>query len=284
MAQPVPVNVFIPPAPIDADSPIFVDANDAVVTSLPWLDWVPAGVVGGIQRASLKHSEALAAFCLKCKVDRSPAAMVALQPVNILTLRLVGAAWSRILTAVRDNGLANRTVRVLEELHAYVKGNVPAVIVGPTDWQPAPALALAAGNAAARAASARIRFLGLANLATLEVQQGALASAAPWTAICKLAGAIGGVHTQAARVVETSYVQSAAETIRTHSTGGATDASLAANLRSNILRATLPKVLRAHGASPDEQNEALVDGFSYMLNASDRKAVEQKRIDLVAHW
>ena len=57
-------------------------------------------------------------------------------------------------------------------------------------------------------------------------------------------------------------MQAVAELIRTHSTGGSTDAALAGNLRSNMLQATLPKTLRAHGVSPEEQKEELGDALA----------------------
>ena len=158
------------------------------------------------------------------------------------------------------------------------------VIIGAVDWSPAPAFTPNAGNAAARAASAKIRFLGLADIKTLECTTGALATAAPWTVICALAGAMGGVGTQAARLVETSRVQTVAETIRTHSVGGATDAALANNLRANVLRARLPKVFRSHNVSSEELSEELTDGFAYKLSDANRVMVEQKRIDLLPHW
>ena len=283
-AIPAPVNVILPAGPITTESPILVDANDDIVRCLPWLNWAPAPAVGGVPRVSLALSEALCAFAIKCKLDRSPANMAALAPINCLTLRFTAAAWSRILTAVRDGGLANQvTILILDELHSYIKSNVPIIPIMAADWQPATPLGVGA-NAAQRAASARVRFLALASVSALEAQTGILATAAPWMAICKLAGAMGGVSTQAARLEETSTVQSVAEILRSYSTGGATDAALAFNLRSNVTRANMPKQLRAHGASPDEQSEELADAFAYKLSDADRKAVEQKRIDCILPW
>ena len=68
-----PVNVHIPAGPAPANNPIFIDANDALVAGLPWLNWAPAGAIAGVPHVSLDLSEALAAFAVKCKVDRSPA-------------------------------------------------------------------------------------------------------------------------------------------------------------------------------------------------------------------
>ena len=131
---------------------------------------------------------------------------------------------------------------------------------------------------------ARIRFLSLANVATLEVQTGALAASAPWTLVCKLVGALGPVATPAARQIEASCVQSVAETLRTQSVGGQTDGALAHHLRSNLLRASLPRAFRAHGATPEELSDELVDSFSYKTSTSDRQAVEQKRVDCILPW
>ena len=65
---------------------------------------------------------------------------------------------------------------------------------------------------------------------------------------------------------------------------GATDAALAVNLRSNVERSMLPKVLRAHGATPEEASSEMVDGYTYKLSEADRKSVEQQRVDLLPHW
>ena len=78
MAAVAPVNVTLPGGPAQPDSPILVDAADAIYTSLPWLPWGPVAVVGGVARASLKHSEAMKAFAVRCQFDRSPAALAAL--------------------------------------------------------------------------------------------------------------------------------------------------------------------------------------------------------------
>ena len=279
----LPVNVILPAGPITDLAPILLDANDPVVTQTPWLDWEPAAAAGGLPRVSLPLSQAFAAFAIKCKLDRSPANMAAARPINGLTIRLNAVAWSRVLTAVRDNGLAGKTLRILEELHAHIRSDVPITTITAADWSPAPALGVGA-NAADRAASAQIRFLSLASVAALEAQTGVLATAAPWTAICKLVGAMGGVSTQASRLVETSMIQSVAEVVRTHSSGGGTDAALSFNLRSNLMRAILPKVLRAHGVTPEEQHEELADAFAYKVSDADRKSVEQTRIYYILPW
>lgn len=173
MAAPAPVIVHTPAVPANPAAPIYVDANDSIVGSLPFLGWQPAAAIGGVPMVTLSNSEALAAFAIKCKVDRAPAAMPAHAAINPLTLKMTAGAWSRILSAVRDNGLLQRTVAHREALHAYICEHVPIVIIGAVDWAATPPLNLTGSNAASRAAAARIRFIGLANVASLEVQTGA---------------------------------------------------------------------------------------------------------------
>ena len=90
--------VHIPAGPAPAEAPIHLDVNDALVAALPWLPWDPAPAAGGVPRVSLDLSGALSAFAIKCSLDRSPAAMAAFAPINMLTLRLSANAWSRLLT------------------------------------------------------------------------------------------------------------------------------------------------------------------------------------------
>ena len=136
MAAPAaPVNVVDPPGPATPDNPILVDANDEVVTNLPWVNWQPAAAAGGMARVSLTQAEALSTFAIKCKTNRTPADLAAMGPINPITLRLTAAAWSKILTAVRDGGLAGRTLNILEELHAYIKSSVPLVAIVAIDWR-----------------------------------------------------------------------------------------------------------------------------------------------------
>ena len=44
--------------------------------------------------------------------------------MNAVTLRLTANAWSRIMTAVRDNDLAAAVPKTLEDLHTYIRDRV----------------------------------------------------------------------------------------------------------------------------------------------------------------
>ena len=278
-----PVNVVIPPGPAQAEAPIYVDANDEVVALLQLLNWQPAPAVGGIPRVSLTHSEAMVAFAVKLQLDKSPAVVAALAAAGPLTFKFTAGMWSKLLTEVRESGLRNRTIAILEHLHEYIADCVQVFVVAAVDCALSPPLAVG-GNAAARAASAAIRFLGMARVEALEITDGTLANSMPFYVIAKLAGVLGGVHTQAARLVETSDVQAAAGHLRAGAPAGANDSALARGLRSNILLGRMPKVLRAHRATADAQLDELADSFTYKQSDADRKAVEQKRLHLMHPW
>ena len=67
-----PVNVHIPAGPATPDSRIYVDAGDDIVSMLPWLAWDPSPAMGVMPRVSLTNDKALAAFAIKCQLDKSP--------------------------------------------------------------------------------------------------------------------------------------------------------------------------------------------------------------------
>ena len=238
---------------------------------------------------TLTQSEAICAFGIRNKLARTPADAAAFAPINPVTLKLNAAFWGRALTAIRDGGqgIVAFNPHSVPSLHDFIR-SIPAAIPNPflvqaADWAPFPAFALA-GAPAARLALGQVRYLSLANVGALEIQFGPMAASAPWTFICKLAGALGGVGTQAARHLEVSAVQAVAGAIRANSAGGGSDGALASDLLSNLQLATLPKIFRAHGATPGEQSAELIDGFTYKRSAQDRMAVEQKRVDHVRPW
>ena len=268
--------------------PLSCPANDPLVThTTAVVGWEPAAAIGGVPQMSIVLSEAISAFTIRCHIARTPADLAAAAPVNCLTLNFQDATWSRILTAVRDGGLAATPPRTLRDLHEYIRGIAsPAGQQDPfqlhaQDWNLLPAWA--PGAPAARQALAKIRFLSLAPLLSLEATSGPFAGTAPWTYIARLVGAFGPVGTQAARTQEASYVQAAAAIIRNHSVSSE-DGSIALHLRSLMQRTSLPSQLMAHHASPEEQSEELSDSFSYKTTDLDRLAVEQKRFDLTIPW
>ena len=240
---------------------------------------------------SIPRSEAFAAFSIRNHTARTPADVAALNPINPLTINLTDVAWARVrvLTAIRDGGLGVAAPTTLPDLHEYIRSIVlpipivqdPFEISSP-DWNPLPAWA--AGGAATRAAMAQIRFLSLVPIASLEITSGPMEATAKWTLIAKVVGALGPVGTQASRACETSQVQGMASLLRRHTSGGPEDGALARNMKADLLRAMLPKQLRAHTGGPDDQGEELSDSFAYKISDADRLAVEQKRFDLIKPW
>jgi hypothetical protein len=69
-------------------------------------------------------------------------------------------------------------------------------------------------------------------------------------------------------------VQTVAAMFRGKMAAGTSDAALAAGLRAAVQMAALPKVLRSHGVSADEQMDELADALAYRQSDPDRQAVE----------
>lgn len=283
---PAPVVVNIP-APALPDSPIHLDANSAIVAALPWIQWGIAPAIGGTPQVTIRLHEAVAAFLLRCSLSKAPAALASYNPVNILTFKITAAQWSIILTAIRDGGLAARTFACREDLHDYIRG-LPLFAPNPFEldqhsWDLSPGLP-AGGNAAQRELVKNIRYLSLACISQLEITHGTLAQIAPFTVVCKLAGALGAVCTNAVRLREASSVQSVAETIRDNSQGGRSDGALAHNLRSTIQGANMAKEIRAYGVSVEEMSEELTDTFATLASGEKRVAIECKRLNYITLW
>ena len=102
-APPQIVTVDSPAGAPTSDCPIFLDANSEVVSSTPCLDWQPAPAgPGGAARVQLQTFQAVKAFLPRCKFSRTAADLAAANAVNVLTLRLQDAGWSRVLTELTD--------------------------------------------------------------------------------------------------------------------------------------------------------------------------------------
>ena len=166
MAAPIAVTTIGPVA----TRPISVPANDQLVAlTSGFVGWQPAAAIAGTPQMAVDRSEAAAAFLVRCKLSRSPADMAAAAPSNLLTFNLNDAAWSRILTIIRDGGLALAAPNEPDRLHEYIRAiSLPAggpdpFMINATDWALMPAWAAGAA-AAAKAPLAAVRFLSLAPL------------------------------------------------------------------------------------------------------------------------
>ena len=124
---PQPVVVDSPAGAPSSGSPIFLTANSEVVSSTPCLDWQPAPAgPGGAARVQLLTFQAVKAFLPRCKISRIAADLTAANAVNVLTVRLTDACWSRVLTELSAAQVFAETSNAIEELHSFLQdANIP---------------------------------------------------------------------------------------------------------------------------------------------------------------
>ena len=285
---PQPVMVSSPAGAPTSDCPIFLAANSGVVTATPCLDWQPAPAgPGGAARVQLKTFQAVKAFLPRCKISRIAADLAAADAVDMLTVRLTDAGWSRILTELSSAQVFSKTADSVDELHSLLKeANIPTpanldLVAG--DWRNAEAFALPGGASAAaiaaRALLTPIRFLSLISAPSVEDP----ASPLPLGLLSAIVGALGPCLTQAVRRVETSTVQLTASTLRVHLAATApTDGLLAVKVAPFFKSKLLPFQLRGFGVHESSLREEFEDGIEYKRSDQGKRAIEEKRIHLLA--
>ena len=285
---PQPVMVSSPAGAPTSDCPIFLAANSGVVTATPCLDWQPAPAgPGGAARVQLKTFQAVKAFLPRCKISRIAADLAAADAVDVLTVRLTDAGWSRILTELSSAQVFSKTADSVDELHSLLKeANIPTpanldLVAG--DWRNAEAFALPGGASAAaiaaRALLTPIRFLSLISAPSVEDP----ASPLPLGLLSAIVGALGPCLTQAVRRVETSTVQLTASTLRVHLAATApTDGLLAVKVAPFFKSKLLPFQLRGFGVHESSLREEFEDGIEYKRSDQGKRAIEEKRIHLLA--
>jgi len=205
-AVPQPVMVGSPIGAPTADCPIYLDANSPVVLATPCLNWQPAPAgPGGQARMQLMTFQAVSAFLPPCSISRTAVDQAAANAVNVLTVRLTDAAWSRILTELLAAQVFAQTANSLDELHTFMKGaTIPTpanlgLVAG--DWHNAEAFTLPGGTGAAAVAARRqlepIRFLRLVFVSAVEEPTAPL----PLGLFSTIVAALGPSLTQASRRV-----------------------------------------------------------------------------------
>ncbi len=286
VAAPLPViPVQVPVHPRPADTPVYLPDDDLLVVATPFLPWqaAPAVGAGGPTRASLATYQMVKAFGTRCKVSRLPADLTAARAAHLLNLCLTAGFWSRVLTAIRDAGLANGIpIADIRGLRARLRGlNIPPnqLLVVAADWSLAPAFVIPQGAGAAalatRASLTDIRFLSLASIPLLEQNEDPVE---PWAIIGELAGAFGAVLTQAARADEIGTLQTAAAHLKAYQPRVIADGPLATGLRTFVANNQLPVLLRSASLDSVDLADDLLDGLRYR---AERAAVEEKRIHLL---
>ena len=285
---PQPVMVSSPAGAPTSDCPIFLAANSGVVTATPCLDWQPAPAgPGGAARVQLKTFQAVKAFLPRCKISRIAADLAAADAVDMLTVRLTDAGWSRILTELSSAQVFSKTADSVDELHSLLKeANIPTpanldLVAG--DWRNAEAFALPGGASAAaiaaRALLTPIRFLSLISAPSVEDPAAPL----PLGLLSAIVGALGPCLTQAVRRIETSTVQLTASTLRVHLAATApTDGLLAVKVAPFFKSKLLPFQLRGFGVHESSLREEFEDGIEYKRSDQGKRAIEEKRIHLLA--
>ena len=284
------VAVTSPAGPASPDCPIFLEANDSVVTHTPFIPWLPAPAgAGGVAQVQVATYQAVKAFMPRCPLSRIPADLAAARNVNLLTVRLTDVFWSRLLTAQKAANVFSQIRTTRQDLHDAI-GQIPdppaggpdpaAILAG--DWRNAPPFAAGPAGGGAAAAATRshldqVRFLSLVTVESLVVHT----SPFPFEHVCTAVGMLGGCLTQTARAMETSAVQLAAASIRAAMPTATSHGALAGRLRDLISSRRPPLEFLAHGVDAGELREEFEDGLEYARSADGRRLVEEKRVLLL---
>ena len=287
-----PIAVWTPLVPASPESPIILLANEPLVAATAFLRWEPAAPAagGGPARVQLAFFQMLRSFGARFYITRTnPADLAAARNVNLMTMRLHAAFWSRVLTELVASGLVtvgmSDSADLRRNILSLTLANPGALAVLAADWSAAPAFAIPAGGGGAAAAAARarmtsIRFLSLVDVLSLD-DAGA---GAPWELLALIIGALGACHTQAARQAETAQVQIVGQMIvaNNHSFA-ASDATLAARVKPFFaeLIADFPLDLMSPGVTEVELCEELQDRIQFNLSEHGRSIVEAKRLHLL---
>ena len=107
-AVPPPVAVTLPGGNATPDLDIHLDPTDLFVVACPCLGWdfhAPAGGAIGAGTASIPHYKAVRSFAARCTIGDNPANKAAAAQCSPVVFALDAAAWSLILTELRDSDL-----------------------------------------------------------------------------------------------------------------------------------------------------------------------------------
>ena len=247
-----PIAVAIPPLLVGPDVPVLLDANEPMVLATPCIGWQPTpAVVGVAAQVEAPTCRMLRCFIARCGFAQDPATHAFARNNDLFGFVLTAAAWTRILTELRDSGLFATVYTKLRHLAAALETLVPQnpalLLVPATDvivmppFNPAPVIAPAGAGgrgrgrgrgaavgvpvppAAAGGGPADLRFIHLASLDRLVDST----SSSPMLAISILAGSLGPCSNQAVRDDELSTVRCTAAMLRINLAKFVGDASLA---------------------------------------------------------
>ena len=121
------------------DEPAMLPTAHPLVVNTPFLDWVAVpATAGGIAQASLTKWQFVAEFGARCSLSQQPADLPAARNLNVFSLCISGAAWTRILTEYVTSGalgiVASNYHEFQEALRALVIINPQELILTPADF------------------------------------------------------------------------------------------------------------------------------------------------------
>ena len=129
---PQPVTAKVLAVPITHEMPVVLDAGELCVLATPCLKWTPVATAGAVMQVAIPHWRMLRAFFARCSIADDPASLEMARATSIFLLILNGAAWTRVLTELRDSGLFVRIYAKVRDLTAAMSDLVlqnPALLV-----------------------------------------------------------------------------------------------------------------------------------------------------------
>lgn len=264
---------------------IGIPVATGLVSRLSFVPWLPPAVgPDGIHRVALSSCQMTRLFLGRCRVGPSAADRQAASRANVFTCRLTADAWSRILSALVDNGLLDLPCHTLE-LFEQSLANLSLTDENPLrlsagDWAFSDALVVpaAAVDQEMHDRLAYLRFLSLASVSFLEdvSKQGRTLHSFSY-----LAGAVGPCFSQRARESELAPVHFLGQQLRDHiCSRGVPDGQAAFGLKRMLPDLVLPAMLRALTIDLGELSSELLDAITYATPAR-RAGVEQRRISVL---
>ena len=118
LLQPVTAKVLA--VPITHEMPVVLDGGELCVLATPCLEWTPVAAAGAVTQVAIPHWRMLRAFISRCSISDDPASVKMSGVTSIFLLILNGAAWTRILTELRDSGLFVRIYSRIRDLTAAI--------------------------------------------------------------------------------------------------------------------------------------------------------------------
>ena len=121
-----PIAVVIPPLLVGPDVPVQLDANEPMVLATPCIGWQPTpAVVGVAAQVEAPTCRMLRCFIARCGFAQDPATHAFARNNDLFGFVLTAAAWTRILTELRDSGLFATVYTKLRHLAAALETLVP---------------------------------------------------------------------------------------------------------------------------------------------------------------